>query len=158
MDRTNDLQPTNVHKDIDNTLTLLGFKLREKNITVVKKFCSDLKDIPAFVGELNQVWTNLMDNAIFALQKDGTLTIQTFCDDKQVMVNIIDNGPGIPKEIQSRIFEPFFTTKKVGEGAGIGLDIVNRIVKNHNGTIKVESEPGNTQFIVHLPLTQIEHK
>ena len=99
-----------------------------------------------------------MDNAIFALQKDGTLTIQTFCDDKQVMVNIIDNGPGIPKEIQSRIFEPFFTTKKVGEGAGIGLDIVNRIVKNHNGTIKVESEPGNTQFIVHLPLTQIEHK
>ena len=116
MDRTNDLQPTNIHQDIENTLTLLGFKLREKNIEVNKKFCHDMPDVPAYVGELNQVWTNLIDNAIFALEKNGTLTIETSCDDKNITVSIIDNGAGISKEIISRIFDPFFTTKKVGEG------------------------------------------
>ncbi|MGE5106069.1 MAG: ATP-binding protein [Sphingobacteriales bacterium] len=154
MDMTNDLQPTNIHQDIENTLTLLGFKLREKNIEVNKKFCHDMPDVPAYVGELNQVWTNLIDNAIFALEKNGTLTIETLCDDKNIMVSIIDNGRGIPPEIKSRIFDPFFTTKKVGEGTGIGLDIVNRIVKNHNGEIKVKSEPGRTEFLVCIPLVQ----
>ncbi len=154
MDRTSDLQPTNIHRDIENTLTLLGFKLRAKNISVQKKYCSDLKDIPAFVGELNQVWTNLIDNAIFALEQNGVLTIETTCDERDVNICIQDNGPGIPHDIQSRIFEPFFTTKKVGEGSGIGLDIVNRIVKNHNGSITVESSPGNTKFIIHIPIVQ----
>jgi len=154
MDRTNDLQPTNIHTDIENTLTLLGFKFREKNIEVIKKFCNDMPGVPAYVGELNQVWTNLIDNAIYALEKNGTLTIETTCDDKNVTVSIIDNGGGIPKEILSRIFEPFFTTKKVGEGTGIGLDIVNRIVKRHNGEIKVSSEPGRTAFSVCIPLVQ----
>ena len=93
--------------------------------------------IPAFAGELNQVWTNLIDNAIFALDKNGILTIETSLDDKNVMVSVIDNGKGIPEDILSRIFEPFYTTKKMGEGTGIGLDIVNRIVKDHNGDIKV---------------------
>ena len=154
MDRTNDLQPTNIHQDIENTLTLLGFKLREKNIEVNKKFCQDMPDVPAYVGELNQVWTNLIDNAIFALEKNGTLTIETSCDDKNITVSIIDNGAGIPKEIISRIFDPFFTTKKVGEGTGIGLDLVNRIVKRHNGEIKVNSEPGRTEFSVCIPVVQ----
>jgi len=154
MDRTNDLQPTNIHTDIENTLTLLGFKFREKNIEVIKKFCNNMPEVPAYVGELNQVWTNLIDNAIYALEKNGTLTIETTCDDKNVTVSIIDNGSGIPKEILSRIFEPFFTTKKVGEGTGIGLDIVNRIVKRHNGEIKVSSEPGRTAFSVCNPLVQ----
>ncbi len=154
MDRTNELQPTNIHQDIENTLTLLGFKLRNKNITVLKKFCSDMHDIPAYIGELNQVWTNIIDNAIYALSKDGQLTIETSCDARNVKVCIIDNGPGIPKDILSRIFDPFFTTKKVGEGTGIGLDIVNRVVKRHNGEIKVNSVPGRTEFSVCIPVVQ----
>ncbi|MES1221043.1 MAG: ATP-binding protein, partial [Bacteroidota bacterium] len=154
MDRTNDLQPTNIHTDIDNTITLLGFKLREKNIEVIKNFCADIPEVPAFVGELNQVWTNLIDNAIAALGKNGVLRIETACDEKNITVSVIDNGGGIPKEIMSRIFEPFFTTKKVGEGTGIGLDIVNRIVKRHNGDIKVKSEPGRTEFTVCIPRVQ----
>ncbi|MEO6330759.1 MAG: ATP-binding protein, partial [Ginsengibacter sp.] len=154
MDQTNDLQPTNIHKDIENTLTLLGFKLRQKNIEVNKKFCVDMPGVPAYVGELNQVWTNLIDNAIFALEKNGVLIIETSCAEKNITVSVIDNGKGIPKEIISRIFDPFFTTKKVGEGTGIGLDIVTRIVKRHNGEIKVSSEPGRTSFSVNIPIVQ----
>jgi len=152
MDRTNELQPTNIHNDIENTLTLLGYKLREKNIIVNKTYCKDLVDIPAYVGELNQVWTNIIDNAIFAVDKNGELTIETSCDSKNVKVKIIDNGTGIPKEIMSRIFDPFFTTKKVGQGTGIGLDLVNRIVKHHNGEIKVDSTPGRTEFAICIPV------
>ena len=152
MDRTNELQPTNIHNDIDNTLTLLGYKLREKNISIQKIYCKDLADIPAYVGELNQVWTNIIDNAIYAVNENGELTIETSCDSKNVKVKIIDNGTGIPKEIMSRIFDPFFTTKKMGQGTGIGLDLVNRIVKRHKGEIKVQSEPGRTQFDVCIPL------
>lgn len=152
MDRTNDLQPTNIHKDIDNTITLLGYKLREKNITLTKNFCKNLVDIPAYIGELNQVWTNLIDNAIYAVDKNGELAIETSCDAKNVKVKIIDSGSGIPKEIISKIFDPFFTTKKMGEGTGIGLDTVNRIVKHHNGEIKVDSVPGRTEFAVCIPV------
>jgi signal transduction histidine kinase len=152
MDRTNELQPTNIHVDIENTITLLGFKLREKNVEVIKKFSPDLPPLPAYVGELNQVWTNLIDNAIFAVEKSGTITIETLQDEKNVMVHITDNGIGIPEEIISRIFDPFFTTKKVGEGTGIGLDTVTRIIKHHNGEIKVSSKPGRTRFTVSIPL------
>ena len=152
MDRTNDMQPTNVNKDIENTLTLLGYKLREKNIEITKKFAEDLPDVPAYVGELNQVWTNIIDNAIYAAPKGGQLIIETCKEPKDVKVKITDNGPGIPKEIQSRIFDPFFTTKKVGDGTGIGLDIVNRIIKRHNGEIKLNSEPGKTEFSICVPL------
>ena len=154
MDQANDLQPTDIHRDIENTLTLLGFKLREKNIEVIKKFCTNMPQVAAYVGELNQVWTNLIDNAIFALGKNGTLIIETACDEKQVTVSVIDNGSGIPQEIIHRIFDPFFTTKKQGEGTGIGLDLVNRIVKKHNGEIKVKSEPGRTEFMIHVPARQ----
>lgn len=153
MDRTNELQPTNLHTDIDNTLTLLGYKLREKSIVVTKSYCTDLADIPAYVGELNQVWTNIIDNAIYAVADRGEIAIETTCDTKNVNVKIIDNGAGIPEAIISRIFDPFFTTKKVGEGTGIGLDLVNRIVKRHNGTIKVHSKPGRTEFQICLPLS-----
>jgi len=152
MDRTNELQPTNIHNDIDNTLTLLGYKLREKKININKVYCKDLVDIPAYVGELNQVWTNIIDNAIYAVNENGDLTIETSCDGKNVKVKIIDNGTGIPKDIMSRIFDPFFTTKKMGQGTGIGLDIVSRIVKRHNGEIKVQSEPGRTEFDVCIPV------
>ena len=152
MDQTNDMQPTKVNKDIENTLTLLGYKLREKNITVKKIYSDDLPDIPAYVGELNQVWTNIIDNAIFALDKNGELTIETSLDNKNLKVSIIDNGTGIPKDILSRIFDPFFTTKKVGQGTGIGLDLVQRIIKHHNGEIKVNSVPGRTEFTICIPL------
>lgn len=156
MDRTSDKQPTNVHKDIENTITLLGYKIREKNITIHRDFCSDLREIPAFVGELNQVWTNLLDNAIFAVPKNGEITIETKCSANDVTVRIIDNGSGIPQDIISRIFDPFFTTKKVGEGTGIGLDIVQRIVKRHDGEIKVNSVPGRTVFTICIPFAKKE--
>ena len=154
MDRTNELQPTNIHHDIENTLTLMGYKLRDKNIKVNKIFCENLADVNAYVGELNQVWTNIIDNAIYALPKNGELIIETTCDSKSVNVKIIDNGTGIPPEILSRIFDPFFTTKKVGEGTGIGLDLVNRIIKHHNGEIKVNSKPGRTEFVICIPIPE----
>jgi signal transduction histidine kinase len=154
MDRSNELLPTDIHNDIENTLTLLGYKLREKNIYVKKSFCSDMIEISVYVGELNQVWTNIIDNAIYAVNTGGEITIETTCDKKNVNVKIIDNGSGIPAEIQSRIFDPFFTTKKVGEGTGIGLDLVNRIIKRHKGEIKVHSKPGKTEFHICLPINQ----
>jgi len=154
MDQPDDIQLTNVHEGIESTLTLLGFKLREKNIEVVRKFAENLPMVPAYVGELNQVWSNLIDNAIFAVPKGGNITIETVCDARNVTVCVIDNGSGIPKEIQSKIFDPFFTTKKVGEGTGIGLDIVLRVIKRHDGEIKLDSVPGRTQFSICLPRTQ----
>lgn len=154
MDQTNDLQLTDIHNDIENTLTLLGYKLREKNIIVKKSFCDNLPLTPAYIGELNQVWTNLIDNAIFALSKNGELTIETSCDSKNVKIKIVDNGTGIPPEIISRIFDPFFTTKKVGQGTGIGLDLASRVIKRHNGDIKVNSQPGRTEFTVCIPVAE----
>jgi len=154
MDRTNDVQPTNINDDIENTLTLLGYKIREKNITVDLKLGAGLPNIDAYVGELNQVWTNLIDNAIYAMERNGRLSIETCCDVKNITIKITDNGSGIPPEIVSRIFDPFFTTKKVGEGTGIGLDLVSRIIKRHNGEIKVCSVPGKTEFSVCIPKVQ----
>jgi signal transduction histidine kinase len=154
MDRTEDLQPTDIHTGIESTLTLLGHKLREKNITVKKLFAENLPDVPAHVGELNQVWTNIIDNATYAVNKNGEIVIETSSDGKNVIAKITDNGPGIPADIQSRIFDPFFTTKKVGEGTGIGLDLVSRIVKRHNGDIKVDSAPGRTRFCISIPIRQ----
>jgi len=100
------------------------------------------------------VWTNIIDNAIYAMGKGGELVIDTSCDERNVKVKIIDNGTGIPQEILSKIFDPFFTTKKVGEGTGIGLDLVNRIIKHHNGEIKVNSKPGRTEFDICIPVSQ----
>ncbi len=154
MDQTNELQLTDIHRDIENTLTLMGYKLREKNISVKRIFSDSLPEVPVYIGEMNQVWTNIIDNAIYALPKGGEITIETSFDFKNVCVKICDNGPGIPQEIQSRIFDPFFTTKKVGEGTGIGLDLVNRIIKNHKGEIKVFSKPGRTEFMICIPVPE----
>lgn len=153
MDRTHDVQRTNIHTDIENTLALMGYKLRDKNITLTKQFSQDLPMVDAYIGELNQVWTNLIDNAIDAVEKNGSLTIETCWNPKNATVRVIDNGSGIPKDIQSRIFDPFFTTKKVGQGTGIGLDTVKRIVDHHHGEIKVDSVPGRTEFSICIPLT-----
>jgi signal transduction histidine kinase len=154
MDRTEELQPTDIHTGIESTLTLLGHKLREKNISVKKMFAENLPEVPAHVGELNQVWTNIIDNAVYAVDKSGEIIIETSTDGNKVTTKITDNGPGIPAEILSRVFDPFFTTKKVGEGTGIGLDLVSRIVKRHNGEVKVDSAPGKTRFCISIPITQ----
>ena len=156
MDRTEDLQPTDIHTGIESTLTLLGHKLREKNINVKKLFAENLPEVPAHVGELNQVWSNIIDNAVYAVDKGGEIVIETSTDGKNVTTKITDNGPGIPAEILSRIFDPFFTTKKVGEGTGIGLDLVNRIIKRHNGEVKADSTPGKTRFCISIPIRRTE--
>jgi signal transduction histidine kinase len=140
------------------TSTLLMLSVKLKGITVKKEFDPDLPKIPAYAGELNQVWTNLIDNAAQAMHGTGTLTIRTAREDDCVLVEIGDTGPGIPAAIQQRIFEPFFTTKPVGEGTGLGLDIAWRIVVNkHHGDLRVESVPGDTRFQVRLPIQAAPH-
>jgi signal transduction histidine kinase len=140
-----------VHELIDSTLLMLSRKIGD-HITVVKQYDRSLPAIPAYAAELNQVWTNLIDNAVAAMDGEGTLTIRTARDNDHLLVEIGDTGPGVPAEIRDRIFEPFFTTKPVGEGTGLGLDISWRIVVNkHHGDLRVESEPGDTRFQVRLP-------
>jgi signal transduction histidine kinase len=150
MDRGQDKQYADIHIGIANTLTMLGYKVRKGNITVVEDFDRTLPEVKALIGELNQVWTNLIDNALDAMEPagKGTLTIKTTRDREFVEVFIIDDGPGIPEDIQSQIFDPFFTTKEMGKGTGMGLEVVQRIVKQHRGSIKVKSKPGFTAFSV----------
>jgi signal transduction histidine kinase len=144
-------QVVDVHDLLGSTLLMLSAKL--KGITVVKRFDKTLPKIPAYASELNQVWTNVIDNAAQAMGGEGTLTIRTALDGECVLVEIGDTGPGIPANIQARIFEPFFTTKAVGEGTGLGLDIAWRIVVNkHHGDLRVDSVPGDTRFQVRLPI------
>jgi len=144
-------QVVDVHDLLSSTLLMMSAKL--KGIKIVKNYDKSLPKIPAYASELNQVWTNLIDNAAQAMNGEGTLTIRTARDDGNVLVEIGDTGPGIPKEIQERIFEPFFSTKPVGEGTGLGLDIAWRIVvKKHHGDLRVESVPGDTRFQVRLPI------
>ncbi len=150
MDRA-PFQVIDVHELLDSTLVMLAAKIGD--ITVVKDYDRTLPPVPCYAAELNQVWTNLIDNAVGAMGAAGTLTVRTYREDACVAVEIGDTGPGVPEELRTRIFEPFFTTKPVGEGTGLGLDISFRIVVNkHKGDIRVESEPGNTRFIVRLPL------
>ncbi|MDI9897546.1 ATP-binding protein [Rhodococcus sp. IEGM 1381] len=145
-------QTVDVRELLDSTLIMLGRKIGD-DIAVVKEYDPAVPSIPAYAAELNQVWTNLIDNAVQAMGSKGTLTVRTSLDEDQVQIEICDTGPGVPQEIRSRIFEPFFTTKAVGEGTGLGLDISWRIVvKKHQGDLQVVSEPGNTRFIVRLPV------
>jgi signal transduction histidine kinase len=153
MDRTPH-QPTDLHAGLDATLVMLGGKIAP-GITVVKKYDLDLPKVPAYAGELNQVWTNLIVNALDAMAGEGTLTLRTGRDGGSALVEIGDTGPGIPEELRQRVFEPFFTTKPVGQGTGLGLDVSYRIVvKRHGGDLRVTSEPGDTRFQVLLPLTE----
>jgi signal transduction histidine kinase len=148
---------TEVEPGIDVTLRMFQHQLKY-GIHVKRSFAGNLPKIPANGSELNQIWTNFIDNAISAMSAmpagERTLEIRTSLEPGTVLVEFIDNGPGIPPEIQGRIFEPFFTTKPVGEGTGLGLDIVLRIVRNHHGTIRLESVPGRTNFQVRLPLAR----
>ncbi|MFD7407180.1 ATP-binding protein [Streptomyces sp. NPDC059866] len=145
-----------VHELLDSTLLMLSGKIGQQ-IKVVKDYDRTLPKVPAYPAELNQVWTNLIDNAVSAINSaggHGTLTVRTALDHDRMLVEFRDTGPGVPPEIRNRIFDPFFTTKPVGEGTGLGLDISWRIVVNkHHGSLQVESVPGDTRFQVLLPLT-----
>jgi signal transduction histidine kinase len=156
MDKT-PISEVDVEHGIDVTLRMFQHHLKH-GFEVKREFAGNLPKIPANGSELNQIWTNLIDNAISAMnsQPNGNkiLAVRTVLEPETVLVEFTDNGPGIPQEIRGQIFEPFFTTKPVGEGTGLGLDIVMRIVRSHQGTIHVNSRPGQTSFQVRLPLVR----
>jgi signal transduction histidine kinase len=152
MDRA-DTQEIDVHDGIESTLRMLAHELKRGDVRIVREYAPALPRVVAHPAQLNQVWTNLLDNAIDAVDGDGTITIRTCLVPEHVAVEVADDGPGVPRELQSRLFEPFFTTKEVGKGTGLGLDIVRRIVENHRGQVRLISEPGDTRFEVRLPLS-----
>lgn len=145
------VQEVDVHEGLENTLIILRHKTKE-GVKITREFDPHLPHIEAHGTELNQVWTNIIDNAIDAMRGSGELTLRTYVKNNNVVVEIQDNGPGIPPEIQQRIFEPFFTTKPPGSGTGLGLHIAYTIVNNHYGQLRVQSEPGKTVFQATLPL------
>ena len=149
-------QEIDVHDGLISTLTMLNYKIKESGkITLHKDFAPDLPMITAHPAELNQVWTNLIDNAIQAMPEGGTLTLRTRRDNDHVVVEIGDTGVGVPENLHSKIFEPFFTTKPVGQGTGLGLDICYRVVtQRHGGDLRVISHPGDTRFVVRLPVNE----
>ena len=146
------LLEVDVHEGLENTLVIMQHKLK-KGVVVKRKYATDLPRIQAFASELNQVWTNIIDNAVDAMDGKGEIRIKTYGQDQRVIVEISDTGPGIPEDIQPRIFEPFFTTKAPGHGTGLGLHISHDIIVNrHHGQLTVESRPGETKFRVVLPV------
>ena len=147
------VQNVDIVKSLETTLTILNHKLKQ-GVVVQRDYQRVPLLVNSFGSELNQVWTNIIDNAIDAMQGKGELRVRTYRDDGCVVVEIGDNGPGISREVQPHIFEPFFTTKGVGEGTGLGLDTVQRIVKKHRGNIQVSSKPGDTRFQVWLPMSE----
>jgi signal transduction histidine kinase len=151
---TGDFEEVDVHDGLSQTLVMLSHKFK-RGVSVVKDYDRSLPKIRARPGELNQVWTNVIVNAVDAMDGQGTLTIRTTRDRDCALVEIGDTGPGIPPDLQHRIFEPFFTTKDVGQGTGLGLDISYRIVvRRHHGDIQVKSVPGDTRFQIWLPIDQ----
>jgi signal transduction histidine kinase len=144
------VQNVDIVKSLETTLTILNYKLKH-GVQVERDYQPLPLLVDSFGSELNQVWTNIIDNAIDAMRGQGKLRVHTYREDNCVVVEIGDNGPGIPPDVEPHIFEPFFTTKGVGEGTGLGLDTVQRIVKKHRGSIQVESKPGDTRFQVYLP-------
>jgi len=151
MDRAPTPEPVDIRRGILDTLTMLGAKLKGKRAEVITRFDDGLPPAHAVGAELNQIWMNLIDNALDAIPTGGHLAITGSATPQKVVVRIIDDGPGIPPDILGRIFDPFFTTKDVGKGTGLGLDIVRRILRRHNGEIDVNSRPGHTEFRVMLP-------
>jgi signal transduction histidine kinase len=157
MDQAPEKTPADIHIGLENTLTMLNHKINKSNIKVVRAFQHDLPKPGILASELNQVWTNLIDNAIDAMENSETreLTVKTIQNGSFINVIIGDTGSGIPEEIQNKIFDPFFTTKEIGKGTGLGMEVVHRIITNqHNGTITFETQPGKTEFKVCLPINQ----
>jgi signal transduction histidine kinase len=154
MDRGGTVE-VDLHEGLETTLAVLGHKLKHTQIEVAREYDRALPKMTVRGSELNQVWTNLLDNAIDALGESGTITISTRLDDACVEVDISDDGPGIPADDVERVFDSFYTTKDVGRGTGLGLATALRIVSDrHDGTLTVDSRPGRTTFHVRLPLTQ----
>ena len=144
-----------IPKEIDTTLNILNNKYKNR-ITVIKNYNEDVPKIEAYGGQLNQVFMNILDNAQDAMGASGTLTINVYRVDTNVKIEFIDTGKGIPKENLSKVFDPFFTTKAVGKGTGLGMSISYRVIKDHNGTIEVESEVGvGTKFTITLPINHV---
>jgi signal transduction histidine kinase len=147
-----------VHAGLNSTLIMLGYKLKKGDVEVVRDYEKDLPPVYGHASELNQVWTNLLDNAIDAIEGHGRITIRTARENGRVLVEVADDGPGIPDSARERIFEPFYTTKGVGKGTGLGLDISHRVVvEDHEGDIRVLSNPGDTRFQVRLSILPKEH-
>lgn len=147
------IQEVDLREDLENTLKIFGHRIK-KGVNVVREYDPNLPKVCAYGGELNQVWTNLIDNAIDAMNGNGELRVKAARELDHVVVEIGDNGTGVPAELQNKIFDPFFTTKGVGEGTGLGLDTAMRIVRKHHGSIELKSTPGDTRFRVRLPLDQ----
>ncbi len=154
MDRGSAMVPTDVHEGIKSTIIMLKHKFKEKDIQMQKDLDVNIPRIMANPGELNQVWTNIIDNALDAMEHNGTLSIETRADNRFVRVEITDSGSGISEENMSQLFDPFFTTKAMGQGTGMGLDIVKKIIDRQKGDIKVKSKPGETTFTICLPIPQ----
>ncbi|SDQ04085.1 Histidine kinase-, DNA gyrase B-, and HSP90-like ATPase [Chryseobacterium soldanellicola] len=154
MDRGSEKMSSDIHDSIRNTLSILGYKLRKGNVEVDERYEENLPQVMAYTGQLNQVWTNLIDNALDSMEinQKGKIIITTERDREFVKVTINDNGPGIPEDIKPNIFDPFFTTKDVGKGTGMGLETVQRIILKHKGSVKVQSVPGSTTFTVCIPI------
>ena len=151
MDQTNIRSPVAIGQGLSDTMTILGAKARKKSVTVSVQVAEDLPPVEGFGGELNQVWANLIDNAIDAAPASGHVEVTAVREGDFVVVRVVDDGPGVPEELSDRIFEPFFTTKPQGQGTGLGLDITRRLLREHEGQIEVHSRPGRTEFRVILP-------
>jgi len=155
MDQATVAEPVNLVQGLDDTVAVLRSKAREKSAAVVVEVAADLPRVRGFVGELNQIWSNLIDNALDAIPDAGRVEVHASRESRRVVVRIVDNGGGIPEANRERIFDPFFTTKGVGQGTGLGLDIVRRLVRHNDGEISVESKPGRTEFRVELPIAEV---
>jgi len=153
MDRAAAPEPTDILQGLNDTVMVLGTKAKTKSVAIRVDIAPRLPKILANAGELNQVWSNLIENAIDALPENGEIKVIARADAKEVVVCVVDNGPGIPIDLQQRIFEPFFTTKPIGQGTGLGLDIALRTVRRFGGLIALDSKPGRTEFRVVLPVS-----
>jgi signal transduction histidine kinase len=155
MDRAAVPEPVDVGQGLANTLVVLRAKAKSKSAGLRINAEKDLPAVNGFGGELNQVWANLIGNALDAVDEGGLVELAANHENGSVVVRVIDNGSGVPEEIRDRIFDPFFTTKPVGQGTGLGLDIVRRLVQRHNGRIELLSSPGRTEFRVTLPVAKV---
>jgi signal transduction histidine kinase len=154
MDQANVAEPVDLGPSLGNTVAVLHSKAREKSVAVTLELEAQLPKVRGFAGELNQVWGNLIDNALDAVATGGRVDVGAVRDHQKIVVRILDDGPGIPDEIRDRVFDPFFTTKPQGQGTGLGLDIVRRLVRHNDGAIEFDSVPGRTEFRVKLPIVE----
>jgi signal transduction histidine kinase len=156
MDQANVAEPVDLGLCLTNTVAVLQSKAREKSVDVTLELEAEVPKVRGFAAELNQVWGNLIENALDAVVNGGRVQVLTHRENQSIVVRILDDGVGVPAEIRDRIFDPFFTTKPMGQGTGLGLDIARRLVRHNEGAIAFESQPGRTEFRVTLPIAEID--